>query len=48
VAVRKVNHQRGSILKAQPMTILIISSAFVSLQSIPRLVVDVVLLVRAA
>jgi len=48
VAVRKINRQLESVLKARPMTIGFISSAFVSLQSVPRLMVDAFLLFRVA
>lgn len=43
-----VNRQLGSALKAPPMTIGIISSAFVSLQRVPCLVMGAFLLSRAA
>jgi hypothetical protein len=43
-----VVHQLESTLKAPPMTIGFISSAFVSLQRVPRLVVGAFLLFRAA
>ncbi len=43
-----VNRQLESALKAPPMTIGIISSAFVSLQCVPRLVMGAFLLRRAA
>lgn len=48
VTASMVNRQRESDRKAPPMTIGVLSSAFVSLQRIPRLVVDAFLLSRAA
>ncbi|MHB9098344.1 MAG: hypothetical protein ACYC5X_11060 [Syntrophales bacterium] len=48
MAVRIVVHQPESILKALPMTIGVISIAFVSLQGIPCVVVEAFLLFRAA
>ena len=47
VTTRLVNRQLGSALKAPPMTIGIISSAFVSLQRVPCLVMRAFLLRRA-
>lgn len=43
-----INCQRETDRKAPPMTIGAVSSAFVSLQRIPRLVVNATLLLRAA
>jgi hypothetical protein len=48
VAVGKINHQLESVLKVRLMTIGFISSAFISLQSVPRLMVGAFLLFRVA
>lgn len=48
VTAGMVNRQRETDRKAPPMTIGAVSSAFVSLQRIPRLVVNASLLLRAA
>ena len=48
MAVRTVNRQPVSILKAPPITIGFISSAFVSLKCVPRLVMGAFLLSVAA